>query len=235
MGYNYNVLLKVQEIDISLSGLKKNMEEIPRSMEVLKKTNIKEQSEVANVKNSIKELTLKKRQFEKDVEEKNAHMLKLKNQRGLVKTNEEYRAIEKEIAFDQDFVNQREEAILETMEHIEKEEKNLRDKEGNLKIKDAEIKTKEQEAKQQLQKLKERSDSLDSDREKLIREIEPVLLKLYNKIYLNKKDYAIVPVLDNKVCGGCRMGLTADVRNEVQKNKIVRCDNCSRILYWKIS
>jgi len=53
----------------------------------------------------------------------------------------------------------------------------------------------------------------------------------YESIREKKGGVAIVPLSDNS-CGGCQMGLTPNIVNEIIKAKVmVLCDSCSRILY----
>lgn len=47
----------------------------------------------------------------------------------------------------------------------------------------------------------------------------------------NKKDRVVVP-LENRVCNGCHISLTAQDENLVRKGeKLIFCEHCSRILY----
>ena len=100
MAYDYRNLLGIQELDQKLMNLLRDLEAIPNEIQQLESTNEKEKKGVEQVKSDIKSLTLKRRDLEKQVEAKTEHEKKLKNQRGLVKTNEEYKALEKEINTD---------------------------------------------------------------------------------------------------------------------------------------
>jgi hypothetical protein len=231
MGYDYKTILSIQEIDVALISLRREMESIPAGIEELRRSIAREKSESEKSKQGVKELTLKRRDMEKEVESKNEHIRKLKGQRGLVKTNEEYRALEKEISHDQGTVSKMEDQILDFLEKIENSEKDVRDKDAAFQNKEQEIRQKIAQAEARLKNLEEQVKAREFDKSRLVRDVTPTLLRLYEKILENKKDTAIVPVLDDKVCGGCRMALTANVRNEARKNKIVQCDNCSRIIY----
>ncbi|MCK5706353.1 MAG: hypothetical protein KAI43_01775 [Candidatus Aureabacteria bacterium] len=227
----YKTLLDVQEIDINLIRLQKEIKAIPAEIAEMKKTNADEKRAVEKVSEKIKSLIVKKGNLETEIETKKNHSDKLKGQLLLVKKNDEYKALSKEIAYDLKNITKMEDETLEIMESIEKEDEVLKSKKVILKNKDEEIKGKEIQSKKQLHDLNEQLEKLKMQKEVLKKEISPSLLKLYIRIFQNKKDFAVVEVVDNKVCGGCRMSLTANVRNEARKDNIVQCDNCSRILY----
>ena len=66
MGRRYETLLIIQDLDITSSNLKIEIESIPKEISELKKSNSREKKEVDDAKHNIKELTVKRRQIEKD-------------------------------------------------------------------------------------------------------------------------------------------------------------------------
>ncbi|MDI6807859.1 MAG: C4-type zinc ribbon domain-containing protein [Candidatus Eisenbacteria bacterium] len=74
-------------------------------------------------------------------------------------------------------------------------------------------------------------DKLMVAREKLASQVDPELLKLYERV---SKRYGrgVVPV-EEGVCLGCFMSLpTARAPRAKEITEIVLCENCGRILYW---
>ncbi|MFC1889970.1 zinc ribbon domain-containing protein [Thermodesulfobacteriota bacterium] len=74
-------------------------------------------------------------------------------------------------------------------------------------------------------------EKLMEDREKIRSQVEPDLLKQYDKLY-NHYGRAIVPISSN-VCYGCFMQLPVYFVSSAKKNDdVLGCPKCGRFLYW---
>ena len=73
--------------------------------------------------------------------------------------------------------------------------------------------------------------ALEKQRGEKIKTVNPEIASLYEQIVVKKRGLALVKVAD-EVCPACQMQLRPQVVNEVKlKERIILCDNCSRILY----
>ena len=64
----------------------------------------------------------------------------------------------------------------------------------------------------------------------LEKSIKPELLSSYNQIKANK----IMPVFvsnENGKCGGCKVTINKSLLENLKNNKVVKCENCGRIIY----
>ena len=110
-----------------------------------------------------------------------------------------------------------------------------------------EIKTANNNANQAKNKLLEEKDLLlkkkkevEEEEKKLIQEKEKITLKipsdhikLYIKIFNKKNGISLSPVTGD-FCSMCHMRVRPQVLNELKEgSKIILCENCGRILYWK--
>lgn len=71
---------------------------------------------------------------------------------------------------------------------------------------------------------------LQSELSKLSKEVDPKLLEEYNK----RRHDRIFPVfvsLNDKCCGGCHMEVPASSISKLQKEGMLVCENCRRIIY----
>ena len=98
----------------------------------------------------------------------------------------------------------------------------------------------EQEINQSIRKLvKERKVSKEKnevklnkllkDREKMLSQISPENLETYNYIKAKKNNPIATLVVD--ICQGCHMDLPIMTLSKMNRNEIVMCNNCGRILY----
>ena len=75
------------------------------------------------------------------------------------------------------------------------------------------------------------SEELEKAREKIVKQIPPILYRKYERLREKYKN-AVVPVVDG-VCQGCYITLPISLVTQKNKNKEIHtCSNCGRILYW---
>ncbi len=69
-------------------------------------------------------------------------------------------------------------------------------------------------------------------RETVVEKLDGKLLADYEDIREKSGGLAVVPV-NGRLCTGCRVSISVMLLEELQKgNKLVRCENCRRILYY---
>ena len=111
----------------------------------------------------------------------------------------------------------KEEVLSAAQEKLEKRQKNLETK--KVELTDIIAKTEKQEA-----KLKKQS-------EKAKGQIEPRLLKAYNKIRRTYRNGLAVVTVSRGACGGCFNLIPPQVQIEIGvMKKIIACEHCGRVL-----
>lgn len=121
---------------------------------------------------------------------------------------------------------------LEIMSQVEASQKLVDEQEAELSKLQAEYSQLSRVVEDLLSKINEEK-SVNQEAIKAIRsDIEPELLKLYDKI---KSDQGGVgaAALNGKTCEGCRIEISATdlaAINTADQDEVVRCDNCRRIL-----
>ena len=84
---------------------------------------------------------------------------------------------------------------------------------------------------EQIKALKAEVETLKKEREILVSGLPSAIALQYSQISNHKQGIVLAPIQAG-VCGACKLSLRAQVINEVQiGQKVVTCDNCSRILY----
>jgi len=74
-------------------------------------------------------------------------------------------------------------------------------------------------------------ESLARQKNEKIKEVNQEIAALYEQIVRNKRGVALVQV-QGETCPACQMQLRPQMLNELKlKEKIVICENCSRLLY----
>ncbi|MDQ3396544.1 MAG: C4-type zinc ribbon domain-containing protein [Deinococcota bacterium] len=113
--------------------------------------------------------------------------------------------------------------------------------EGQMHSLETELAELEPELAAMLEKEKARVAALDEEqaviagnRDAIARELDPGLLRQYEQVRRSRRGLGLVPIIDNKRCGGCNMQLPLHVLQKANSSKaITRCPSCGRILWSK--
>ena len=71
------------------------------------------------------------------------------------------------------------------------------------------------------------------ERKRLVMDMDPALLKRYDRIRANKGGTAVTTV-NTGACGGCFRRIPPhEMQNLKRDDKIITCEGCGRILIWR--
>jgi len=187
-----------------------------------------------NSESRIQELKKSNKLKEIEIADNEGKIAKLNTQTFAVKTNEEYRALLKEV----EFLKHRNHDIEDEMLGIMEEEEKIRSSINQIRIETEEYIAKAQTRIADLDKeselLKEKQTVAKVDLENNFSKLPDDVKELYNRI-AKFRGKAVCLIIDN-TCTGCFANLTHQFLNELKKgNKILLCDNCGRILVYRNS
>jgi predicted nucleic acid-binding Zn-ribbon protein len=73
--------------------------------------------------------------------------------------------------------------------------------------------------------------SLFGKRESLVKQFEPSVMDIYNRLRISKNGIAVARLVDDS-CSSCGSSLTANLCQQARSQaKLVYCPNCGRILF----
>lgn len=225
--------LIVQERDCRIARCQSEFDDIP----VKKETIIKNIDRYHNVLNTEKDISKTKQveinKLDVEIETNRQQITKLREQQFQIKSNNEYKALDNEIAHIEKAIKTLEDREIEIMEEVEQMKTNTARLQSELEHEESNINQELQQLDQRRENLKSEINQIKADREKLADEIDQTFLTHYNRVMTNKKDAALVR-LENGSCGGCHMKMPAHVAHDIRKaESIVTCSFCGRILYSK--
>lgn len=225
-------LLKVQEKDIKINSLKKESQILPEELKAVKETVRDIENKIKEKTEEIKKLQVAHKGLEIDLETKQDNIKKCEIQLFQVKTNEEYKIMQKQITDLKFECGLIEDKILEKMEEIEKAQKGLKGIDDMLGSARKVLQDKDKEISSKIKVIGEEVGKLEAERDILAQVVSPDFFNRYNLIFKNKQGAAIVAI-ENKACQGCHMALPPNVINEVRRGtQFIVCDNCARILFY---
>lgn len=226
-----NKLLIVQERDLRMMRYQREIDQIPaRRKEIESEANHLREAALA-IKEEHKKILADIRKAELEVETVRQNIAKLREQQFQLKSNDEFKALNSEIAHMTADIKKFEEqaiALMEQDEAIQQKELCARNDLASF-----EVTIKERISALDIRKsnLEAEVRQLTSERANITKDIAGDHMRVYNRIIENKKDQALV-LVENSTCGGCHMHLPAQVICDIKKwSALITCSFCGRILY----
>ena len=225
-------LITLQRLDLAAHDAERRLAEAPERLAAFDHRLETAGQRVAAAKQGLAGSQNTRRTLEKDVAVHQGRLSKFRDQLMAVKTNHEYQAIQKEIAFAQGEVKALEDKVLERM--LEADELS-----ATVKRADAEL-AKEQKAidadrrvlEAELVELKASVERIATERAEIVALIAPQVLTIFDHVSRRRNGVAVAEAR-NGICTICHVRLRPQVFNTVRANDgIVQCDSCQRILYF---
>ena len=173
-----------------------------------------------------------RRTIEKDVALHQGRLSKYRDQAMAVKTNQEYHAIQHEIAHAQGEIKKHEDAILERMVEADDLTATIKAAETELAAAQKTIEADRKAMQAEHADLQKRLDALGSERAAIVGAIDKSVLATYELAAARRQGVAVAEAKDG-ICTICHVRLRPQVFNTVRRNEsITQCDSCQRILYF---
>ncbi len=150
-----------------------------------------------------------------------------------MKKNDQYTALNKEIADQEHKKDLLEESALSLIEETERLEALLARRGAEEKTKREELAGFRARVDQDLTALRRRLGEAEARRAELVRSTAPGLVEIYDRIRAGKRDGVAVVEVERDACSGCQAGLPPQRINELMRGEqVIRCEGCGRILVW---
>lgn len=232
MGLVIQNLLALQEVDLQMLSLEEERGRLLDSIERQKGEVERERAEAAEREAKVKHIKVEIKSSESELADTGDHVRKFEGQQALVKTNQEYKALDKEIYEARARQARLEDALLEKMEALEEETESLRKARHDLDEKLSQLQGASGDAEEKVRQIEQDIAALGAKRAEVAKRIERGPLSIYERIFQRKKGAALAAVV-NRACQGCHLAVPAGVESVLRRHasNIITCENCSRILY----
>jgi hypothetical protein len=175
--------------------------------------------------------TAARKKLEGEVTAFEAKISKYREQMLSVKTNEEYKAFQKEIEHAQEGIRGVEDKILTLMMAAESVQAEIKAAEARLKEDQQMVNQERKALEQEHQKDVAALESYLSERKTIEPMISVDLLPRYERVRKFRGGIGVAPAKDY-MCDACKVRLRPQVFQEIRKNdQIIACDACQRVLY----
>lgn len=224
-------LRELQKKDLTLIQLKKEAQGIPDRQQKLRDTALGATRRTEDIKQQVRECEAKIKGVEVEVEAAGQQITKYKNQQMQAKTNEEYKAFEKEIATVGEKIGELEDRELEEMGRLDELKTQRADSLELQKSAEAKAEEEVRELEDRMSDIRTTFEEIKAERGELISKIDPDIVERYLALLGKKQDPVVVPVRQQS-CGGCHMKLTPQTLHDAHsRQKWTFCGFCGRLLY----
>jgi predicted nucleic acid-binding Zn-ribbon protein len=149
-----------------------------------------------------------------------------------VKTNEQYRAMLKEIEGEEANIHKSEDQLLEKMIDAEEIQKHIQEAMARLEGEKSRVAGEIQRLESERQADLGERERLQARRKELAASLSESVRDLYERIRGARQGVALAEVRDG-LCTACNVRLRPQVYNEVRTNEaLLTCENCSRIIHY---
>ncbi len=225
-------LLSLQERDLRLQELRKELERIPQEQDLARERLAAHQQAVDEAKASLQENEVAIKGVELDVGTRRESITRLKQQQFETRKNEEYQALGVKVTHYAEEIDGLETRELELMERGDQLRSSLKEAEATYATTkggvDEEVATLQKRADQ----FSREAGSLEEERQQLLVGMDEELISIYERLLKLRGAPVVVQITGERQCLGCHVKATPATMVRVQSGKeLVNCENCGRILY----
>ena len=225
-------IIEVQQLDQQVAELTALIDSLPTQIHTLQ-SQLDDFIHAHEDRKKRLAANLKERKdLEGDVKVIQEKIAKHKDQLYQVKTNEQYRAMLKEIEGEEGNIRKIEDQILEKMIEAEDIQKHVQDAAARLEGEKGRVAAEIKRLQDERHKDLDERERLQARRKEVAAVLSDSVLTLYERIRTNRPGAAVTVVRDG-LCTACNVRLRPQAYNEVRSNNaVLTCENCSRILYY---
>ncbi len=226
------LLIDLQAKEIEANQIKAELERIPARLEEMQAGFAQIQNRLEEKKALIEAWKKTYRAHEADIQTNQSRIQKRESQLRSVKTNQEYRAILKEIGDIKTASSGIEDSMLQCLDDMEAAEKDMAELNSEHQQAQAEISEKQKELEDYADDRRKAYDRLMAEREEIVKHINSDMLKKYNFVKNQIAGMKAIVAAKDAICMGCHMNIPPQLYNELHRGDELKfCPHCHRILY----
>jgi predicted nucleic acid-binding Zn-ribbon protein len=225
-------IVEVQQLDQQVAELTVQIDSLPKQMQS-QQSQLDEFIRAHEERKKRLTANLKERKdLEGDVKVVQEKIAKHKDQLYQMKTNDQYKAMLKEIEGEEKNIRKIEDQILEKMIEAEDIQKHIQEAAARLDGEKARVAAEIKRLEGVRQKDIDERDQLQARRKEVAHTVSGSVLALYDRIRSYRTGAAVAEVR-NGLCTACNVLLRPQLYNDIRLGEtVMTCENCSRIYYY---
>jgi predicted nucleic acid-binding Zn-ribbon protein len=225
-------LLRLQERDARIASLLREEKQSPGEKQRLQEQFATLEGRLEAARKRAKEIEAEKQNLELEVQANSERITRYRTQQMQTRKNEEYAALTHEIEAAQKVISDLEDRELALMEEADSLVPALQQAQKDYEEARTSLERRLAAMEERLKKTVMEREQLETSRGELTVDLDPDVLRIYERLFGSKGGTAIV-ALEEEICSGCHMKVPAQTVVEVRAGKsLVHCPLCGRILYF---
>jgi len=225
-------VITLQRLDSTADAARKQLADGPEREKALEARLDAARQRVATAKEQLAHNQAERRDIDKELALHQGRLSKFREQAMAVKTNQEYHAIQHEIAHAQGEIKKYEDQILEAMVEADDLTATIKSSEAALASEQKTIDADRKRMQGEDAETQKALDALAGERATIVASMDKQVLARYEKASAKRQGIAVAQAKDG-ICTVCHVRLRPQVFNDVRRNEtIVECESCQRILYF---
>ncbi len=224
-------VIHLQDLDRRIKELRTEIAALPRYVASIEKTLDSHIRKLEADRAALAANQRERKSLESDIQVHEQKASKLRDQMMGAKTNEQYRAFQKEIEYCQEGIRKAEDRILDLMAESEPLDQNVRAAEAALKVEKQKVEAEKVLARKRTAEDQRQLDERQAEREKTVAEVTPSVYAAYERIRAKLKGVAVAEAVDGR-CSACHLALRLQFYQELRSSdEVMFCESCGRILF----
>ena len=227
-----SVLIELQALDSAIDAARKRLAEFPTLEKAGAEKVAAATTALAAAQGTAGDSAAARKLAEKDVAAIDTRLARFEEHKAAVKTNEEFHALQREMATAQQEKGVFEEKVLEFMLEADALAAKVKDAEGVLAAAKKELDAMKAAHTAESAALTTRVAGLVTERTAKAAGVDKPTFAKYEQLLKGRRGVAIARI-EGELCTACHMKMRPAVAALVRKNEeLLTCDNCQRILYY---
>ncbi|MBV8810158.1 MAG: hypothetical protein JO033_15915 [Acidobacteriaceae bacterium] len=224
--------LRLQALDRKIANLENEIATLPKHIAEIEKRLESHTRRLEVDRAALSANQRDRKKLEGDIQLHQQKISKLKDQTLSVKTNEQYKALQNEIAYIEAEIRRAEDKILDLMEASEPLDKNVTVAQTELKREQQHVEAEKQRARERTSLDQKELGAVRAERQSIAREMTPAIYNEYERIRKKTKNMPIADATEGR-CSACQIMLRPQFFQDLRKgDKIMTCESCGRILTY---
>ena len=225
-------VIALQHLDTAANAARKKLAEGPEREKAFETRLEEARQRLADAKAALAANQEARRAIEKEVALHQGRLSKYRDQAMAVKTNQEYHAIQHEIAHAQAEIMKHEDAMLERMLEADDLTAAVKKAESELASEQKAIDADRRAMKAEHGDLEKALEKMGEERRAIVGALDKQVLLTFEQVAKKRNGIAVAEAKDG-ICTICHVRLRPQVFNTVRRNEsITQCDSCNRILFF---
>jgi predicted nucleic acid-binding Zn-ribbon protein len=232
MNVDLERVISLQRLDSAADAARKQLADAPERDNALAARLDAARQRVAAAKEQLAHNQTERREIDKELALHQGRLSKFREQAMAVKTNQEYHAIQHEIAHAQAAIKGHEDRMLERMLDADELTAGVKKAEADLAAEQKAVDADRKAMQADLVRLETELKTIAAERAAIVAALDKSVLATFEMVSKKRNGVAVAEAKDG-ICTICHVRLRPQVFNTVRRNEeIVQCDSCQRILYF---